>query len=64
MPPAVTSARRTRPSRSALRAALDEDVVDRLPPLAEVLDPRRYLGEAEAVVDAAIGEWRTAVAGT
>ena len=47
---------------AALRAALDEDVVDRLP-LAAVLDPRRYLGEAEAVVDAAIDAWRTAVAG-
>jgi len=47
---------------TALRAALDDDVLERLPPLDEVLDPRRYLGEADHVVDAALNEWQTAVA--
>ncbi|MBA3236088.1 MAG: hypothetical protein H0T59_08875 [Chloroflexi bacterium] len=47
---------------SALRVALDDDVVERLPPLDQVLDPRRYLGEADQVVEVALNEWQDAVA--
>ncbi len=42
---------------AALDAELDPDLRDRLPPLAELLDPERYLGEADAIVDAAVATW-------
>jgi 3-carboxy-cis,cis-muconate cycloisomerase len=37
--------------------------VTQLPPLEELLDPARYLGESDAIVTAAIAQWTTA-AGT
>lgn len=46
------------PLAEALGRTLEQDVLAALPPLEEVLDPARYLGESERVVDAALERWR------
>ena len=42
----------------SLRTSLDEDLLARLPPLHELLDPSRYAGESLAIVEAAVTHWR------
>jgi 3-carboxy-cis,cis-muconate cycloisomerase len=44
----------------ALAATLGEGVLGSLPALEELLRPENYLGEAEAIVDVALREWREA----
>lgn len=44
--------------RDALEARLDATLRDRLPPLAELLDPARSLGEAPEIADRGIAAWR------
>jgi 3-carboxy-cis,cis-muconate cycloisomerase len=44
--------------REGLERTLPPEVADALPPLAEILDPLRYLGESERTVDAALAAWR------
>ena len=55
--------RRLSPDQPTLEAALavelDPDLLARLPALAEVLDPERYLGEAQAIVDDAVRAWES-----
>jgi 3-carboxy-cis,cis-muconate cycloisomerase len=48
---------------AALYAELDPDLLARLPALTEVLDPERYLGEAQAIVDAAVSTWESVRSG-
>jgi 3-carboxy-cis,cis-muconate cycloisomerase len=47
---------------TALQGELDLETLERLPPLPDLLDPRSYLGEADAIVDAAITAWTAAAA--
>lgn len=44
--------------RDVVAAAMPSDVAAQLPPVAELLDPDRYVGEASAIVDAALAAWR------
>jgi 3-carboxy-cis,cis-muconate cycloisomerase len=46
-----------RPLRDVVVADLPADLAARLPPVDTLLDPARYLGEAAAIVDAALGAW-------
>jgi 3-carboxy-cis,cis-muconate cycloisomerase len=49
-----------RPLRELVATDLPGDLTGRLPDVDTLLDPARYLGEADAVVDAAISEWARA----
>jgi 3-carboxy-cis,cis-muconate cycloisomerase len=44
----------------ALQRELDADLLTDLPPLDELLDPTRYLGETDAMVSSALDLWREA----
>jgi 3-carboxy-cis,cis-muconate cycloisomerase len=54
--------RRARENHLDLTAVLEEavprDVAAQLPPIASLLDPKAYLGEADAIVDAALASRR------
>ena len=43
--------------RDALERSLPPQVLAELPPLEQLLDPGAYLGETDAIVAAAIGDW-------
>ena len=45
--------------RNALVRTLDPQLVATLEPLDDLLDPESYLGETQAVVDAALDIWAT-----
>lgn len=41
----------------SLRQSLDRELLDRLPPLEDLLDPDSYLGEAQLIVSSALDAW-------
>jgi 3-carboxy-cis,cis-muconate cycloisomerase len=50
--------REGRSLRDVVATELPPDLSERLPDVATLLDPAGYLGEAEAIVDAALAAWR------
>jgi 3-carboxy-cis,cis-muconate cycloisomerase len=50
--------------REIVEVELEPGLADRLPPVASILDPNAYLGETEAIVDAAVLEWDREVSRT
>ncbi len=45
----------------AMRSTLDDDLLARLPPLEQLLDPAAYLGEAVAIADRGVVSWGTGI---
>jgi 3-carboxy-cis,cis-muconate cycloisomerase len=46
-----------RPLRDVVATDLPEDLTTPLPDADTLLDPARYLGEADAIADAAVASW-------
>jgi 3-carboxy-cis,cis-muconate cycloisomerase len=58
---ACTMAReRSVPLAEVLADRLEADILRRLPPIAELLDPATYLGEATRIADHGLAAWRAA----